>query len=194
MTKRFPVVATIIVTLAVATMIGLGIWQLQRKAVKGALLAQYAAAATQPAISWPSVPLPDKMPLFRKSSVMCLKVVRWESVSGKNANGKAGFAHVAHCQLSGGEGPGAKVAIGWSARPERPTWNGGLVSGVIAPDNQALIRLIADTAPDGLEKLAAPSTDSISNNHLLYAIQWFFFAFVAALIYGLALRKRLAGR
>jgi surfeit locus 1 family protein len=194
MSKRFPVIATIIVTLAVATMIGLGVWQLQRKAVKEALLLQYAAAAKQPAIAWPSVPLPDKMPLFRKSSVMCLKVVRWESVSGKNANGKAGFAHVAHCQLSGGEGPGAKVAIGWSARPEQPQWTGGLVSGVIAPDNQAIIRLIADTAPNGLQRLAPPSTDSVSNNHLLYAIQWFFFAFVAALIYGLALRKRQAGR
>jgi surfeit locus 1 family protein len=103
MTKRFPVVATIIVALAVATMIGLGVWQLQRKAVKEALLVQYAAAANQPAIAWPSVPLPDELPLFRKSALMCMKVVRWESVSGKNANGKAGFAHVAHCQLSGGE-------------------------------------------------------------------------------------------
>lgn len=194
MTKRFPVIATIIVAIAVATMIGLGVWQLQRKAVKEALLVQYADAANLPPIAWPSVPLLDELPLFRKSSVMCLKIVRWESVSGKNANGKAGYAHVAHCQLSGGEGPGAKVAIGWSPRPENPAWSGGQVSGVIAPDNQALIRLIADTAPAGLERLAPPSTDSVSNNHLLYAIQWFFFAFVAALIYVLALRKRQAGR
>jgi surfeit locus 1 family protein len=193
MTKRFPVVATIITTLAVATMIGLGVWQLQRKSIKEALLVQYASAANQPAIAWPSVPLPDKLPLFRKSALMCLKVVRWESVSGKNAGGKAGYAHVAHCQLSGGEGPGAKVAIGWSARPETPGWSGGQVSGVIAPDNQGLIRLVADTAPAGLEKLALPSTDNIPNNHMLYAIQWFFFAFVAALIYVLALRKRQAG-
>ena len=194
MTKRFPIIATIIATLAVATMIGLGVWQLQRKAVKEALLLQYAAAANQPAIAWPSVPLPDKLPLFRKSAVMCLKVVRWESVSGKNIAGKAGFAQIAYCQMGGGEGPGAKVAIGWSARPETPEWSGGQVSGVIAPDNHGLIRLVADTAPAGLEKLAPPSTDNIPNNHMLYAIQWFFFAFVAALIYVLALRKRQAER
>ena len=194
MTKRFPVIATIIVALAVAIMIGLGVWQLQRKAVKEALLVQYAEAANLPPIAWPSVPLPDELPLFRKSAVMCLKIVRWESVSGKNANGKAGYAHVAHCQLSGGEGPGAKVAIGWSHRPENPIWSGGQVSGVIAPDNQALFRLIADTAPAGLERLAPPSTESISNNHLVYAIQWFFFAFVAGLFFVLALRKRQAGR
>ena len=194
MTKRFPVIATIIVALAVATMVGLGVWQLQRKAVKEALLVQYAEAANLAPIAWPSVPLPDELPLFRKSSVMCLKIIRWESVSGKNANGKAGYAHVAHCQLSGGEGPGAKVAIGWSPRPENPAWSGGEIPGVIAPDNQALIRLIADTAPAGLEKLALPSTEGIPNNHMLYAIQWFFFAFVAALMFVLALRKRQAGR
>ena len=194
MTKRFPIIATIIVAVAVATMFALGVWQLQRKAVKEALLVQYAEAANKPAFAWPSVPLPKELPLFRKSALMCLKIVRWESVSGKNANGKAGFAHVAHCQLSGGEGPGAKVAIGWSARPETPEWSGGQVSGVIAPDNQALIRLIADNAPEGLEKLALPSIDGIPNNHLLYAIQWFFFAFVAALMFVLALRKRQAGR
>ena len=194
MTKRFPVIATIIVALAVATMIGLGLWQLQRKAVKEALLVQYADAANLPAIAWPAVASPNELPLFRKSAVLCLKVIRWESVSGKNAGGKAGYAHVAHCQLSGGEGPGAKVAIGWSPRPENPKWSGGQVSGVIAPDNQSLIRLIADTAPAGLEKLALPSTDGIPNNHMLYAIQWFFFAFVAALIYVLALRKRQAER
>lgn len=194
MTKRFPVIATIVVTLAVATMIALGVWQLQRKAVKEALLVQYAEAANLPPIAWPSIPVTGKLPLFRKSALMCLKVVRWESVSGKSIAGKGGYAQIAHCQLSGGEGPGAKVAVGWSPRSETPDWSGGQVSGVIAPDNQALIRLVADTAPTGLDQLAPPSTDNIPNNHMLYAIQWFFFAFVAGLIYVLALRKRQAVR
>jgi surfeit locus 1 family protein len=175
-------------------MIGLGIWQLQRKGEKEALLATYAAATDKPAVTWPAVPLPEQLPLFRKSALMCVKVVRWESVSGKNSDGKAGFAHVAHCQTGGGEGPGAKVAVGWSARPDNPKWTGGEVTGVIAPDNAALIRLVASEAPEGLQKLAQPSTDSISNNHLLYAIQWFFFAAAAAVIYVLALRRRTEKR
>lgn len=194
MALRFPIFPTIIVAAAVATMIGLGVWQLQRKADKEALLVQYAEASTLPTIAWPAVSLPNALPLFRKSSLMCVKVERWESVSGKNAGGKAGFAHVAHCHIGGGEGPGAKVAIGWSARPEKPSWTGGAVTGMIAPDNQALIRLVADTAPVGLQVLAPPSPDSIPNNHLLYAIQWFFFAFAAALIFVLALRNRQAER
>jgi surfeit locus 1 family protein len=193
MTMRWPLIPTIIVALAVATMIGLGLWQLQRKGVKEAALAQYAAAANLPAIAWPSVPYPDKLPLFRKSALMCVKVIRWESVSGKSASGKSGIAHIAHCQTGGAEGPGAKVALGWSARPANPTWTGGAVEGVIAPDNGALIKLVAAKAPQGLEPLALPSTDSIPNNHLLYAIQWFFFAAAAAAIYVLALRRRQAG-
>lgn len=193
MSVRWPVIPTIFVASAVATMIGLGVWQLQRKGEKEALLAQYAAAANQPAIAWPAVPLPDQLPLFRKSSLMCIKVVRWESVSGKNVDGEPGVAHVAHCQTGGAEGPGAKVAVGWSARPDNPSWTGGAISGVIAPDPEAHIRLVATEAPAGLKRLAPPSTESIPNNHLAYAIQWFFFAAAAAAIYVLALRRRQAG-
>jgi surfeit locus 1 family protein len=193
MNIRWPLIPTIIVSLAVATMIGLGIWQLQRKGEKEEALALYAAAANQPAISWPAIPLPDQLPLFRKSSLMCIKVVRWESVSGKNIAGEPGMAHVAHCQTGGGEGPGAKVALGWSARPDNPAWTGGAVSGVIAPDTVAHIRLVVADPPAGLQRLAPPSPQSIPNNHLAYAIQWFFFAVAAAVIYVLALRRRQAG-
>lgn len=191
----FPVLPTIFVAAAVATMVALGVWQLQRKAEKESLLVQYAEAAKLPAMAWPAVPLPAKLPLFRRSSLMCIKVERWESVSGKNTKGQAGFAHVADCHIGGAEGPGAKVAVGWSARPEQPEWTGGAVTGMIAPDNGGrMIRLIADTAPTGLETLAPPSPDSIPNNHLLYAIQWFFFAAAAAVIYVLAVRRRQAER
>ena len=188
--KSWPVIPTILVTLAVATMIGLGVWQLQRKSEKEALLARYESAAGLPAVAWPAVPDPDNLPLFRKSSLMCIKVAGWQSVSGTSAAGKAGFAHVASCQTGGAEGPGAKVAIGWSPRPENPVWQGGAVSGVIAPDKPQLIKLVSGDPVPGLDQLAAPSPEQIPNNHLLYAIQWFIFAAAAAIIYVLAVRKR----
>jgi surfeit locus 1 family protein len=188
--KNWPLIPTILVVLAVATMLGLGIWQLQRKGEKEALLARYDTASGLPAVAWPSVPDPDNLPLFRKSSLMCINVVGWQSVSGTNAAGKAGFAHVASCQTGGGEGPGAKVAIGWSPRPENPAWQGGAVRGMIAPDKPQLIKLVSSDAVAGLEPLAAPSPEQIPNNHLLYAIQWFIFAFAAAVIFVLAVRKR----
>ncbi len=188
--KRWPIIPTLLVALAVATMVALGIWQLQRKGEKEALLARYAAAEGLPPLAWPAVPDPDALPLYRSSSVQCIKVVGWRSVSGMSATGKAGYAHLASCQTGGAEGPGATVAVGWSARPENPDWNGGLVEGVIAPEKAQLIRLVATTPVAGLGLLAKPSPDQIPNNHLLYAIQWFIFASAAALIYVLALRKR----
>ncbi|MEP7351393.1 MAG: SURF1 family protein [Sphingorhabdus sp.] len=190
--NRWPVIPTILVGLAVATMVGLGFWQLERKAEKAALLARYRTADGLPAISWPAVPDPKALPLYRMSAVQCIKVVGWRSVSGTSATGKPGFAHVAACQTGGAEGPGATVAVGWSERPESPRWTGGVVEGIIAPEKKQLIRLVATKPVAGLAPLARPSPDQIPNNHLLYAIQWFIFAGAALLIYVLALRKRNA--
>ena len=44
MPRRLPIFPTIVVAAAVAIMIGLGMWQLQRAEWKEALLARYAAA------------------------------------------------------------------------------------------------------------------------------------------------------
>lgn len=189
--KRWPIIPTIIVAIAVAIMIGLGVWQLQRKAEKEALLARYNAADGLPAIAWPVAPDPKALPLFRRSTVMCAKVIKIESVSGSNRAGDAGFAHVASCQTGGAEGANAKVAIGWSERPRSPSWSGGLVRGIIAPDGGQLIKLVSTDPADGLQQLALPSPAQIPNNHFLYAIQWFIFAAAASIIYILAVRKRL---
>lgn len=188
--KRWPLVPTILVVLAVATMIGLGIWQLQRKAEKEALLARFAAAEGLPPVAWPVVPDPKALPLYRLSSVQCIKVVNWRAVSGSSADGQSGYAHLASCQTGGGEGPGAVVAVGWSKGYSPPAWTGGIVTGVIAPDKAQLIRLVASEPVARLSPLAKPSPDQIPNNHLLYAIQWFIFAAAAAVIFVLAVRKR----
>jgi cytochrome oxidase assembly protein ShyY1 len=65
-----------------------------------------------------------------------------------------------------------------------------VVSGVIGPDRTRTVRLIADDRPAGLQAARRPSLEDVPNNHLAYAVQWFFFAFVAAVIYFLALRRR----
>jgi surfeit locus 1 family protein len=188
--NRLSVIPTLLVALAVATMIGLGIWQLQRKAQKDELLSRYESAVGLPAVAWPTVPDPATLPLFRRSSLICARVVKIETVSGSNAAGKAGFAHVASCQTGKAEGPDAKVAFGWSERPQSPKWDGGRVKGIIAPYGAQRIKLVSTDAVDGLDILAEPSPSQIPNNHLLYAIQWFIFATAATIIYILALRKR----
>ena len=57
--RGWPVIPTILVLAAVATMIALGIWQLQRKGEKEALIALYerngamSATVTGSVVSWP---------------------------------------------------------------------------------------------------------------------------------------------
>jgi cytochrome oxidase assembly protein ShyY1 len=191
MTRRLPVVATIVVAAAVALMIGLGVWQLQRAKWKEGLLAQYRQAQVLPPIIWPTVPLHrDQLPLFRHATGNCLRLVSKRAIAGENRAGEPGYVQIVDC-ATGAEGPGMSVELGWSKNPNaKANWLGGLVSGVIAPDRRNGMRLVAASAPPGLEPSALPSLDSIPNNHRSYALQWFSFAAIALIIYGLALKRR----
>jgi surfeit locus 1 family protein len=53
--------------------------------------------------------------------------------------------------------------------------------------------LVATQPAAGLEPSAPPSIIDVPNNHLAYAVQWFLFAGIAAIIYLLALRRRQRG-
>jgi surfeit locus 1 family protein len=189
--RRLPLVPTIVVAAAVALMIGLGVWQLQRARWKEGLLSRYAQADKLPPISWPTVPVKrDTLPLFRHATGMCVKPIGQRAVVGENRSGEPGYAHIIDC-ATGAEGPGMSVEVGWSKNPNpKVNWPGGLVSGVIAPDRRMGMRLVAASAPPGLEPSAPPTLASIPNNHRFYALQWFAFAAIALVIYGLALRKR----
>jgi cytochrome oxidase assembly protein ShyY1 len=188
--RRLPLIPTILVALAMAAMIGLVIWQLERRKEKEALLASYATAANLPPIGWPSIPPKEPLPLFRSATGNCLSVVGFRTAAGQNRQGDPGFLVIADCR-TGMEGPGLSVELGWSKDPNAGrTYRGGLVSGVIAPDKLSRMRLVAASPGPGLEASAPPSPAIIPNNHLSYAIQWFLFAGIAALIYFLALRQR----
>lgn len=192
MTRRLPLIPTIVVAAAVAVMIALGIWQLKRAAWKDSLLAQYHHAQQLPPIAWPTAaPDKDHLPLFRSATGVCLRAVGARVMAGENKAGEPGYVHIIDC-ASRGNGPGMSVEIGWSKNPNaRIVWPGGPVSGTIAPDRRTGMRLVAAGAPPGLEPSAPPSPENIRNNHRSYAVQWFSFAAIALLIYGLALRGRL---
>jgi cytochrome oxidase assembly protein ShyY1 len=194
--RRLPVIPTIVVTAAVAVMIGLGVWQLQRAGWKERLLARYARAETLPPIAWPTVPLKaDERPLFRHATGVCLRPIGRRAVAGENQAGESGYAHIIDC-ATGAEGPGMSVEVGWSRNPNAPVnWAGGPVSGIIVPDRHSGMRLVAASAPPGLMASKPPQASSASPvtpaGHRGYAATWFSLAAIAIIIYGLVLRKRL---
>lgn len=176
-------------------MIGLGVWQLQRAGWKERLLERYAEAEKLPPISFPTAPVAnDQLPLFRHATGVCLRTVGHRAVAGANRAGETGYAHIVDCS-TGAEGPGMSVEVGWSKDPSaKVNWKGGPVSGVIVPDRRSRIRLVAATAPPGLEPSKVPDVRSASSvspeRHRGYAATWFALALVAIIVYALALKKR----
>lgn len=203
--RRWPIIPTILVLAAVATMIALGVWQLQRKGEKEALIALFQRnSAMSAAVAYPKLPpVPDTM-LYRKSSVACLEPVRWDQRSGTDRAGKTGIRMIADCR-TGAEGPGVLVDVGTADDFTPPKWTGGIVQGTIVPGPEqptliermtgkavpARAMLVADAPAPGLRASAVPSAADTPNNHLAYAGQWFLFAAAALIIYILAVRRRL---
>ena len=203
--RRWPVIPTILVLAAVATMIALGVWQLQRKAEKEALIALYQRnTAMSATIAYPKLPPVPDSALYRKSSLVCLSPVRWDPRSGSDRDGKTGIRMIADCR-TGAEGPGVLVDVGIGDDFAPPKWSGGTVQGTIVPGPEqatliermtgkaipARAMLIADAPVAGLRPSGVPSAADTPNNHFAYAVQWFLFAAAALIIYILAVRRRL---
>ena len=202
--RRLPLLPTLLVAAAVATMIALGVWQLSRAGQKEQLIALYRANLARPAMAFPTVGPVPREAMFRES---CVKVVGWRTEGGRSADGTSGNRFIAECQ-TGAEGPGALIDLGVSQNPvTKPRWAGGVASGMITtePDHSSVIArlfwggsvlrpmLVSDRPAEGLRASARPSPDTVPNNHRGYALQWFLFAVAALVIYILALRKRLEG-
>jgi surfeit locus 1 family protein len=200
--RRWPLIPTVIVAAAVATMIGLGLWQLlDRRPKKLAYIAQLSQNPSKPPVAFPR--LPDDALLFRRTTGFCTEPT---SIRTEGA-GSRGFRLIAECRTGGLEGPGMAVQLGTTRDPNfKPAWRGGGVAGFIshAPDQRSALAglfdrtpqrlmLALDRPPAGLSPNPPPDVSAVPNPHLSYAFQWFFFALSAAVIYVLALRRRRRG-
>lgn len=193
---KFPFLPTLVVGLAVAAMAALGLWQLTvRLPAKEAEIALLAANPSRPPVAFPAAP--DDSLLFRQAALDCRAPIAIRRAGA----GNAGFRLIATC--AGGE----QVQLGTTRDPGGTTpWAGGPVAGRIshAPDARPLIArafdatpqallLVADAPAPGLAASPVPDWRIVPNNHLSYAVQWFLFAGIAAVIYLLALRRRTRG-
>jgi len=204
--RRAPLIPTIFVAAAVAVMIGLGVWQLQRAEWKERLLARAASRVKLPVLDLDPLvrspggkPLPDSL-AFRRVRITCYFVGLPPKVqAGRSEAGASGYSYVLPCfwdeQYSWADR--IRMNVGWSSRPavQLPSRREGMTFegqvGVVE-DGKPIILTAANALPP-LERSAPPSPDTIPNNHQLYALQWFFFAAAAAAIYLLALRRRARG-
>ena len=187
--RRLPIIPTMLVLAAAATMVALGFWQLRRLELKVALIAHYETALANPAeVAFPHDPATTEALLYRRSHIDCTRVLSTSAIAGRSSHDEAGWAQSARCATPEGE---VDVLIGWSQSPNVAKWTGGPVAGFLVPAGEGGVRLRAEAPVDGLQPLAPPDPREIPNNHFAYAIQWFLFALTAVVIYGLALRKRL---
>lgn len=192
MTRRVPILPTLLVAAAIATMIALGVWQLRRAEWKADMIARYTQAQAMSAmVPWPHDKAGLDGVLFRWSEFDCAKVLGIRTTAATSAAGESGVAQVAHCEVAGGGE--AEVALGWSTPIQQIAWHGGRVSGIIGPGGTFGGMLHASPPAPSLAPLAPPDPSDLPNNHLAYAGQWFFFALTALVIYVLALRRRRRG-
>lgn len=202
---RFPLLSTIFVVIAVAVMIGLGVWQWGRSAEKQREIAAYTANVSAAATALPPMggPVPAAMK-FRSVSAACVTVTNWRIIGGQSADGNSGFRRIADC-ATGAEGPGFVADMGISQTATgNPAWTGGMVRGRLGEEpvecgalasalRQCPVRrpMIVSTEPlPGLVASRLPDPRDIPDNHIAYAVQWFLFAGIALIIYLIALRQR----
>ena len=198
MIRNLPIIPTILVIAAAGVMVALGIWQLGRAEEKAALIAEYERALEQTDVVALNEGGEENL-VFRKVRIDCNEPLDWSAVAGRNARGQTGYVHRYLCRYRSYSAPEDEgviatfAEIGWSDSPAEPSYEGGAIEG-------RLVRLgedyqVISSAPlAGLEPLAEPDPGDLPNNHLAYAGQWFFFALTALLIYGFAVRSRLAKR
>jgi surfeit locus 1 family protein len=198
--RRLPIIPTIVVAAAVAAMVGLGIWQLQRAQWKERLLADYARAQALPALDLDPLldgrgPVPPLA--FRRALVSCrARDVAPQVRTGRSAGDAVGQVYLVPCR-PGAEGLAGRLMInaGWAPRfdaASRLTLSGIVAGHLGAVAGDGPIVLTAATAAAPLAPSQPAGIENIPNNHRLYALQWFFFAAAAAIIYWLALRRRNA--
>ena len=190
--RRLPLVPTIIVLLAVPTMIALGVWQLGRAEWKEALLARLAANRTAPMIDAPAELSPRKDELsFRRVRVVCANVVDLDPTAARSVTGITGYRQLVRCERTEGEPLLISLGVATDPTARVDVAPGSAFTGPLVPRSSApVFLLVSDTPVGALAAEAPPGADTISNSHRGYAVQWFLFALMLSVIYGVYLRRR----
>jgi surfeit locus 1 family protein len=193
--RRLPILATLVVAAAVAVMVALGIWQLERAAWKASVLGELRAARDLPPVDLDLKPLSEaRAHPFRRAEVTCVYgPAAPQPRAGRSRRGESGYRYLLPCRPAPHGEPHLLLDIGFARSPDAlgelrlaRRFAGTLSSGT----GEGPMFLTIDDPVAPLAASAPPSPEEIPDNHRFYAFQWFFFAGVALLIYLLALRRR----
>lgn len=202
-TKDVPIIPTIVVAVAIATMIALGFWQLDRAAERDQLKQSMIDRPSMPVADYPFADPQSEALLYRRLSATCAEVVDMQVAGGRDASGRTGWKQIATCLSSSGRPFQAQIGV--AERPDAVAqWAGGEVEGVavLAPDERGFwerltfqsperpLMIVADEPKAGLLPSAPSRPEEYENTSWGYAGQWFFFALTALVIYILVLRRR----
>jgi surfeit locus 1 family protein len=203
MTKR--TIPFIMFVLMEITLISLGVWQLQRKAWKEAVLANIERATSMPAVSVKRLSDLDGLSEFRRVTLTCANRDQASGVSqsGFNAQSQPATRVFIICPLSSGET--VSIQGDWIPDDDLITVSypiarieGRLRQWHISTWAERLAG-VTNISP-GLFKIAVDrryyvtKVDALPppppNNHFAYAMQWFIFAGVLGVIFTIWMRQQ----
>ena len=201
--KRIPVWPTLIVLVMLATLVSLGVWQLQRRAWKADLIAQLETAPLAPLLEprdFLAAMQGTKSIQYRRAELPCAPgtVLPYDLKGGSSASGNSGYLVLVSCRPNR-KAPDIVAVAGWTWRPDAarvPITVDTVFTGLIIEKpygdaaNRPAFMLIPDTAVPPLQPSRLPTPQDLPDNHLSYAGQWFGLAVALATIYALWLRNR----
>lgn len=199
--RRFPLLATLLTLAIVPVLIAFGIWQLDRRTWKAGLKDQLAAAPGLPPVSsaeFAAAMHSGRSLQYRRASIECRPgmVKPYDLKGGESARGQTGFLVLVDCgnpELRHGNGPGVVVVAGWNQRPDvtSPVVVDAIFDGLVidrpygADTSRPQFMVIPHTAAAPLAPSLMPAPADLPDNHLSYALQWFSFAAILIVIYGI---------
>ena len=201
--RRTPIIPTLVVMAMFATLVGLGVWQLQRREWKQDLIRQLEAAPKLPLLEpgdFLTAMTGAQSIQFRRAEMPCSPgtVLPYDLRGGSSAAGDSGYLVLISCRPNR-KAPDIVAVAGWSQRPDAvrvPLVVDTVFKGLVidrpygdAPDRPRFM-LIPDTAVPPLQVSQMPDPAGLPDNHLSYAGQWFGLAAALLGIYAVWLRRR----
>lgn len=199
---RLPLGATLLTLVMVPCLIALGLWQLERREWKHALIARLEAATTLPPVTRGDIERAtrDGRSLqYRRAAVDCHpgRRARYDIKGGTSADDQGGFLVLVDCDDPARDRPDLVVVAGWTVRPDAVTtldldtrFTGILID---KPYGDAAGRprfmLIPTSAVAPLRPSRLPTPGDLPDSHLSYALQWFSFAATLSIIYAVYVLK-----